>query len=74
MALLTISNNYSDFKSIADSQHHKDVFYVTDGSTLFVSYIFSASGLVVASGNFVTEPVSFSADFPNAVELIGGMG
>lgn len=67
------TTGYSDFKAILEGKHFKDVFYVTDNSTLFIIYAITSDGREVSSSNLITQPGAFTTDFPNAVQLTNGL-
>lgn len=74
--MLLQPGDYADFLLIHDEigSNKSSVFYRTDNSTFFFIWLVSRSeNIAMFSGNLVTQPGSFSSDFPNAIQITNSL-
>ena len=69
--MIVTVNGYTDLSSMVQAKGQKHTFYYTDNNFIFkIYYICNAEvGLCIMTNNLVTQPSTFSKDFPTAIQL-----
>lgn len=69
--MIITTSGYTDFLNVVSGLGSvRKVFYLNNGSSLFIIYAVVADGRVmIDSSNLATQPSTFASDFPTAVAL-----